>query len=444
MEHGQDSGKIMIYQLSLRVFTPEGTIKAASKMLPFLAKLNITHIQLSPVVMADDDADRTFWSDRQIASGFDNPKNSYRLKDYFAIDPEYGNDDDLREFVELAHRLNLRIIMDLVYLHCGPKAVFLKDHPGFVRRKSDGDIENGPWHFPLLNYDNPELREYLWSNMLYFVENFNIDGYRCDVGDMVPLDFWEEGIRRIRSVKPDLFMLNEGKDPSYLKIFDANYFYDGCFDAVKIAGGDLPASHFKEKWSICRSSMPPGGKMLHFIDNHDVASDSYENRHEKVIGSDGIEALFVLTVTLDGVPFMFNGYEVMDGLKHNMFANRFYGRDPVINWANGLTTKGTERIQFIQNLNRIRLESAALCSGGLRWLSHDAPDHVLVYLREGGGKKVIIIINMHKKPVTVNITEKIEAPGLLSPLLSKGIAYTANTGGIFADLLGYGYLVAVL
>lgn len=88
-----------IYQISLRTFTPEGTLKAAEKMLPFVASLGPEYIQLLPVAQADDGEDQVFWSKRQIASETGNPKNNYRMKDYFAIDSEYGNENDLRDFV---------------------------------------------------------------------------------------------------------------------------------------------------------------------------------------------------------------------------------------------------------------------------------------------------------------------------------------------------------
>ena len=275
--------EISIYQLSLRVFTPEGTLRAAEKMLPMLADLGPKYIQLVALTKADDNEDRTYWSNRQIASGTNNPKNSYRMKDYFHVDEEYGTDEDFRDFVKAAHKLGLKIILDLVYLHCGPEAVFMREHPDFIQRDADGKIKlTGDWAFPRFDYSNDEVREYLWSNMVYWVREFDVDGFRCDVGDAVPLDFWREGVRRAREVKNDLVMINEGKDVSYLDVFDINYFYDGCFDAVQVAEGNLTAAAFRAKWDACRNTLPAGRQMLHFTDNHDVASDNGEDRIEKV------------------------------------------------------------------------------------------------------------------------------------------------------------------
>lgn len=71
----------------------------------------------------------------------------------------------------------------------------------------NGNIEMGEWHFPKLNFENDGLREYLLENMCYYIREYDIDGYRCDVGPGVPLDFWEEGRRRMNALKRTLFFL---------------------------------------------------------------------------------------------------------------------------------------------------------------------------------------------------------------------------------------------
>ena len=85
--------KCVIYQVFLRAFTLEGTLKAAERLLPHLADLKVDIIYLCPVVEADDDANQELWSERQLMSKSGNPKNTYRMKDYYKIDEEYGTDD---------------------------------------------------------------------------------------------------------------------------------------------------------------------------------------------------------------------------------------------------------------------------------------------------------------------------------------------------------------
>ena len=105
----------VMYQVWLRGFTPEGTLRAATKRLPSVAELGANILYLSPVCLQDDDMRQEFWSKRQMASGTNNPRNPYRIKDYNQVDPEYGNDADLREFVVTAHKLGLHVLLDLVY-----------------------------------------------------------------------------------------------------------------------------------------------------------------------------------------------------------------------------------------------------------------------------------------------------------------------------------------
>lgn len=435
--------EISIYQLSLRVFTPEGTLRAAEKMLPMLVDLGPKYIQLVALTKADDNEDRTYWSNRQIASGTNNPKNSYRMKDYFHVDEEYGTDEDFRDFVKVAHKLGLKIILDLVYLHCGPEAVFMREHPEFVQRDADGKIKlTGDWAFPRFDYSNDEVREYLWSNMVYWVREFDVDGFRCDVGDAVPLDFWREGVRRAREVKNDLVMINEGKDVSYLDVFDINYFYDGCFDAVQVAEGNLTAAAFRAKWDTCRNTLPAGRQMLHFTDNHDVASDSGEDRIEKVIGTAGVDALLVLDFMLDGVPFVFNGYEVADELKHNMFANRFFGKDPAINWANIFCEKGQKRYALLKKLYHLRSEHQALKTAELNWLENTAADQVISFCRPADEKSLLVLVNMTKVPAVFEVGDIPEVARLMQPILQSNVSWICKDGKMRVQMLGFGYLAA--
>ena len=123
-----------IYQINPRTFSPEGTINAVTAELPFLAELGFKTMYLCPVFEEDDSTDKAFWSTRQKASQTENPKNPYRMNDYFEIDSEYGTMADLRRFVAESHRLGMKVMLDLVYWHIGPNADVLDAHPEFAKR----------------------------------------------------------------------------------------------------------------------------------------------------------------------------------------------------------------------------------------------------------------------------------------------------------------------
>ena len=415
----------VMYQIQPRAFTPEGTLKAAQARLPRLAELGVTVLYLCPVFVADDDMDLTFWSPRQKKSGMNNPRNPYRMKDFYHVDPEYGTDQDLKDFVAAAHALKLRVMLDLVYLHCGPKAVFLKDHPDFIKRDKDGKAVNAAWAFPGLNYANPELREYMWENMEWWIRDFNVDGFRCDVADGVPLDFWETGRERIEKIRPDVGMLAEGtRKEDQLKAFDLDY---GWGKAVKEWDN---ASEVRKLWETMHAQRPRGGaKFIRFIDNHDVTNDDYENRLEKRWGAAKVHAALTALFTLDGVPFLYNGQEVADAARHSIF-----GRLP-IDWANSETSEGKARFAFCQKLCALRKTEKALTQGELTWLDNDQPEAVLSYLRSLGSEQILTVVNLTRKPMKVTVKEW---EGTFKPLLAEGAQ--GDVQGAFA-LESHGYVV---
>ncbi len=385
----------VVYQINLRSFTLDGTLKAAERLLPHIASLGVDIVYLCPVTLADDDPRREFWSDRQKKSELENPKNIYRVGDYYAVDPEYGTDDDLKSFVAEAHKLGLRVILDLVYYHCGPAAVFLEEHPDFVVREADGSVKNGNWHFPELNFKSPALREYLWQNMEYFVRDFDVDGYRCDVAGAVPLDFWEEGRRRIDALKPDLIMLaeNDGVIPEQRAAFDFSY---GCFlwAAPGVLKGEMPVSELRREQENRAANTLPGSRFLRGFDNHDIANDQYDERLEKFIPVEKIEAAFALSFALDGVPFLYNGQEVADSRRHSIFGNRFFGKNLVVDWANAVIPAGERRLAFLKKLIAFRRAHPALTEGKVVWLDNDAPDQLLTFRRESEGETLFVAVNL--------------------------------------------------
>jgi len=385
----------VMYQIQPRAFTPEGTLKAAQARLPQLAELGVTILYLCPVFMSDDDMDRTSWSPRQKKSGMNNPCNPYRMKDFYHVDPEYGTDQDLKDFVAAAHALKMRVMLDMVYLHCGPKAVFLKDHPDFIKRDKEGKPVNAAWAFPGLDYANPELREYMWKNMEWWIRDFDVDGFRCDVADGVPLDFWETGRERIEKIRPDVGMLAEGtKKENQLKAFDLCYGWGKAFKTFDNAAA------VRQQWETARKDRPiNGAKFVRFIDNHDFTNDDYENRLEKRWGAARVEATLVALFTMDGVPFVYNGQEVADAARHSIFGKA------AINWANGETEAGKARFAFMKSLCALRKSEPALTKGETQWLASDQPEAVLSFARTCGGERVVALVNLTDKPVSVTVKD---------------------------------------
>lgn len=419
----------VMYQIQLRAFTPEGTLRAAQARLPKVAEMGADIIYLCPVFASDDDPDIKGWSPRQKKSGMNNPRNPYRMKDYYRVDPEYGTDDDLKAFIAEAHRLGMRVLLDMVYLHCGPKAVFLDEHPNFVKRDEAGDIVTAAWGFPAINFAHPELREYLWKNMEYWVREFGADGFRCDVSDGVPLDFWETARARLDTIRPDLCLLAEGRRrEDQLKAFDLNYSWEFKWDN---------AASVRKQWEKMRDERPRGGaRFIRFIDNHDIANDAYDNRVEKAWGTRRVNATLVALFTLDGVPMIYNGQEVADTARHSIF-----GRLP-IDWANGDTPTGQARLALCEKLCATRRAERTLTHGDVVWIDNDQPDSVLSYLRRVPGEESLCVVNLSDLSTQVRIAVSQATLESAHALIADGATTGTDNGGPFFDLKGCGYLVA--
>ena len=398
IRRNSDLSEKVIYQIVFKMFTVEGTISAAIKKLQHVADIGVDIIYLSPFFEADDDMDRNAWSERQKMSGMNNPKNPYRICDYFKIDAEYGTEADLKEFVETAHGLGLKVIFDLVYMHCGP-GKFVREHPTFVQRDKNGEIISSRYNFPYLDYENPELCEYMWSNMLYWVENFDVDGFRCDVGDRVSLSFWREGRKRIENVKKPIYLINEGENPDYLlDVFDAAYYnHDFSWNEViqKAVKDNKKGLHhiIRMIYEALAARNPDDAVLLRAYENHDFVVDSFENRIDRT-HPDIIDALLVLNFVIDGVPMIYSGNEFAESRRHSMW--RWSGDEYCLDWNALNTDKGQKRLKLTKALCHLRHSYSVLCHGTTTMIK---TADLLTFVREDDKHTVRASFNFENKSV---------------------------------------------
>lgn len=428
----------IIYQINMRTFTSEGTIAAATKLLPHLKAIGVDMVYTCPLVLSDSDMNPDGWSKRQKAAGVGNPQNSYRISDYFTTDPEYGTDEDVEAFVKEAHRLGLRVMFDLVYMHCGPSAVFIEEHPDFVKRDEEGNIMLTSYNFPIINFESEGLREYLYDNMVYFVKRFDIDGYRCDVGDACPLTFWEEGSRRVREIKPDFIMLNEGRRGDFVKsCFDANYGLDWTYALRDVFNGKKNVTAIRERWDTDHENLPTDARQLRGYENHDISNDAYDNRLDVRYDGRAGELALVTNFMMDGIPFLYNGNEIADYRRHSFFANRFFVGNYFIDWSVVLTERGQRRLALTKKLADLRHAEPTLCHGKTGWLSTDKETEIFAFTRTLGGETYVILGNFTEKTVDCSC---VIPEGNVTEILASGVAYEKGEA-LHTWLNPYGYLV---
>ena len=399
----------VMYQINTRAMTPEGTVAAIREKLPILKEAGVTVIYFCPLFTMDDDMRQEFWSPRQVQSKLGNPKNPYRMNDYDKIDPEYGTEADVRAFVDEAHRQGFHVMFDLVYLHCGPEATLVKTHPEYFRRNEDGSIHLTRWKFPEFDFTKPEVREYFYGNMEFLVRTFDVDGFRMDVAGAIPLDFWEEARRRVDKVKPDCCFFAEGtRLEDQLFAFDLNYGFPFNSALRGVYDQNKSAKILRECVEKMTAQRPKGARIAHYLDNHDISNDDWYNRQDKRWTNAGVDAALALIFTLDGVPMLYCGEEIADISRHSLYGSTKYG-NCVIDWSKLPTETAQNRLHFVSALSTLRRGDPIFSRGTVEWVENSAPESVLSFYRVLDGRKILVVLNMKKAPVTFTL-ENAPAP----------------------------------
>ena len=436
--------KSVIYQILPQHFTQEGTLKKAEELIPHIKSLGVDIIYLCPVFVSDDDMNREGWSKRQKASGLNNPRNPYRMKDYFNVDSRFGTNQDLKDYIATAHSYGMKVILDLVYFHCGPTAVFIKDNPDFLVRDEKGNVKNGRWNFPQLNFDNPKLREYLVKNMVYFIKDYDADGYRTDVEPAVPADFWRQAYAEIKKLKSDVIMIAEGeRADAQVDVYDANYSFKWEYYTMDVFSGKKPASELRSVWEMQDKKFATGSRLLRALDNHDTASDCCQPekggaRYEVQYGNRGMDAIQVMNFTIDGIPFIYNGNEFADDAPFSMFGDNKHGR-MFVAWENLATKEGWARMTLIRKLIKMRHEIKALWDGKTVWHSNCKPASILSYSRCIDGENVLVVINTSNAHVEGCV--KVDELGSTKSVLEYGCEYKKSKCGVAVKMKPHGYIV---
>ncbi len=440
-----------VYQLVLRNFTRDGNFKAATEMLDHVRSVGVDVVYLCPFVEMDCDMDESGWSRRQKASGYHTPKNPYRISNYDKIDPEYGHDEDFKAFNDRAHALGMKVYMDLVYLHCGPNNVLKYLFHDAFQKNGDGTVRTTVWHFPYVNFKSKGVRKYLIDSMLHWM-SLGCDGFRCDVGDEVPIDFWVEAVTTCQKVNPDLVMINEGRKPEWLeKAFDACYAWPWSYSIRNFLTPSLPgqvnakSKTLAEKMPGVReyeAKIPEGALMFVFMDNHDTAADDWENRFDRVHPVEAGNAAFVLTFLRRGLPLVFNGNEIADNSLSTFFAPvEDVGRArKTVDWARALQPAGQKRLALIRRLARLHHDDPLFYAGTQEWVTNGEKNNVVAFVRRHGGRAVFVAANLRPADAAF-VPQGVKFDHVKKPILAENVT-VENDGTCRFD--GYGFMVQEL
>jgi glycosidase len=403
----------VIYEIFPRQFSQKGDLAGITARLDELKALGVDVLWLMPIHPIG-----RLKSKGSIGS-------PYAVRDYYAVNPDYGTKEDFRRLVDESHSRGMRVIMDIVANHTAWDSVMMS-HPEYYKQDSAGHVVSphpGWSDVAGLNYANPETRRYMIAMMEYWVREFHVDGFRCDVAAEVPTDFWEELRQHLDRVRPGIFLLAESDKPELLlKAFDADYAWKMMAALNKVLMDGAPASELRRTWEEKeKAAFPRGTLHLRCSDNHDEA------RAVSRFGWKGALASSAMMMTLDGIPLIYNGMEVGDSSESG---------DPALFEKVPMLWQPKQRDSFRPTytaLVALRHRHPALCTGPVIWLENSAPGNVVSFLRRSEGEEVVTLVNFSNRPQAVSV--QLDDAAKFSLLLGPG-PRTAGAESLPAASLG--------
>ena len=368
----------VIYEVFPRDFSSSGDLNGVTAGLDRLHQLGVDVVWLMPIHPIGQ-------LQRKGTLG-----SPYAVRDYYAINPDYGAKDDLKRLVAEAHRRHMRVIIDIVANHTAWDSVMMKT-PEFYKHDSSGRIipPNPDWtDVAGLDYSNPKLRAYMIDMLRYWIRDFDLDGFRCDAAAMVPVSFWESARAALETLKPGILMLAEAHDPPLMaKAFDLDYAWPLHSALAHIFSQGAPARGLRAAWEAERAEYPKGALHMRISDDHD------EERAIVRFGKGGALAASAFMFTLDGVPLLYEGMEAGDTTESG--APALFEKLPVF-WQ--IAERRPEFPRFYASMIALRAAHPALQQGDTEWLPNSGDARVVTYLRRGAGEEFLIAINFSNQP----------------------------------------------
>ena len=395
----------VIYEANIRQYSPEGTFDAFTKDIPQLKELGVKVIWLMPIYPISM-KNRKATGGRDVADIEDLEERKkylgsyYAISDYSAVNPEHGTMEDFDELVKTAHENGMYVILDWVANHTGWDHQWLEDHKDWYTQNEKGEVvdpindetgESWGWtDVADLNFDNKELRKAMIEEMLFWIKEHDVDGFRADAAHSVPTDFWESAAKAIKEEKP-VFMLAEAESPKDLfhNAFDMGYNWEGHHIMNSIAKGEKTAQDWDDYMKKIDTTFQEDDYLMNFVTNHD--ENSWAGTVKERMG-EASEAMLALTYTLPGMPLIYSGQEY-DMDKRLLF----FEKDTIPK------TKG-KVYPLLEKLGELKNNNVALHGGkeaaDYSNVETSSEEQVLAFKREKNGEVLYYIANMTAEPVS--------------------------------------------
>ncbi len=265
----------IMYCAFVRNYSAEGTFEALRKDLDRIQALGTDILWLMPIHPLGEKA-------RKGSLG-----SPYAIRNYREVNPEFGSMEDFKRLVEDVHSRGMKCIIDVVYNHTAPDSWLAQNHPEWFYHKTDGSFGNrvGDWTDIIdLDYSNKDLWAYQIETLKMWAEI--VDGFRCDVAPLVPLEFWLQAREAVEQVRPGCIWLAESVEPEFIlhirsrgmtahsdgelyQAFDMCYDYDILTEYLGMFTGESSLAAYAAAVSRQEGTYPGNYVKLRCLENHD-------------------------------------------------------------------------------------------------------------------------------------------------------------------------------
>lgn len=396
----------MLYEMNIRQLTAEGTLRAAIERLPFLRSVGVDALWLMPI----------------YPIGIEGRKGTlgsyYSIRDYKAVNEEFGTEDDFRAFVAAAHALGMKVLLDWVANHTARDARWITQKPADWYERDEQGVAKVPWDWTdtaKLNYANHDVWRGHIDAMRYWVEEFGVDGFRCDMAMLVPIEFWQEASEELHRIKPDIFMLAEAEEDNLFdRAFNMSYQWEIHHIMVDIAKGARRVWDLRGAIHNQRARYPREAMRMSFTSNHD--ENSWSGSEQSRFGA-ALEVMTAMTFLMPStMPLIYTGQEV--GYDHSF---EFFERDaiPAENYVENRTS------ELYRRLSALKHSSQALAAGErggeMIEIENNAKDCMMTFVREVEGSRVVAIMNLSPYTIHADFNTGIYAGSYLDAMTGERV-----------------------
>jgi glycosidase len=321
----------------------------------------------------------------------------YACSDYTAINPEFGTLQDFTQLVTSAHQLGFKVLIDWVANHTGWDHRWTREHPEYYKKNKEGNFyDDHGWEDVIdLDYDNAGMRQAMVEAMQFWVATADIDGFRCDMAMLVPLDFWRLARTTLDEHKK-LFWLAECEETSYHDVFDATYTWRFLHKMESYWKGETGIAGLDEVLDYYNNFFPAGALHALFTSNHDENSHS-GSEYERM--GDAAKPFGVLCCTWNGLPLIYSGQELP-----NLKRLNFFDKDQ-IPWSGQCALH-----EFYKTLLNLRKRNPALRAAdpkvSTRRLKTSADESVFSFLRTCDEHAVLVVMNLSRTKLHIQLSDE--------------------------------------